>query len=431
MKLLYTLVICLAASLALSAQDTLTLLHHNILNYGNNTWNSQSQDGCNTEAGGNNEFNSKERHLKTIVKYTNPDIYSIDEIGSPALLLDRIMANVLNTDGVTKYAKTQHVPETNPNAGSALFYNKNKLGLSRQLTINSIVRKSLYFRFYYKSNRLEQGDTVFLHYVVSHLKAGNTPSDESQRASMVVTIQEFLRNIPANENCFFAGDFNVYRSSEVAFQAMIAPATGGIDFIDPINRIGSWSGNSTFADVHTQSTQRNGNGCTSGGGLDDRFDWILMNEPAITGTAGLQYITGSYKAVGNDGQHFNRSINEAPNNTSAPANVINAIANASDHLPVIAKVRMFVQPASLVSRTGGLSTIQMQQQDGKLAFYLKSGRKYSYSLIASAGKMLRTGNWQSTVNPETISLSGLAHGVYLVTISDLSTGEKKWFRVVK
>jgi hypothetical protein len=156
-----------------------------------------------------------------------------------------------------------------------------------------------------------------------------------------------------------------------------------------------------------------------------------MNEPAITGTAGLQYITSTYKAVGNDGQHFNRSINEAPENTSAPSNVIDAIFNASDHLPVIAKVRMFVPPASSASRNVGMNNIYMQQEGEELVFHIKSGRKMGYSLITSTGQSLRTGNWQTTENPETISLSGLATGVYLAIISDLSTGEKKWFRVVK
>jgi len=70
--------------------------------------------------------------------------------------------------------------------------------------------------------------------------------------------------------------------------------------------------------------------------LDDRFDFILMSEPFQI-LKGLQYIQDSYYAFGNDGNHFNQSINYGEN-TAVSTELADALYCASDHLPVIAKV---------------------------------------------------------------------------------------------
>ncbi|MBK9639321.1 MAG: hypothetical protein IPO63_16535 [Bacteroidetes bacterium] len=69
--------------------------------------------------------------------------------------------------------------------------------------------------------------------------------------------------------------------------------------------------------------------------MDDRFDMILFSK-SISEGGGLQYVNGSLSAYGNDGNHYNDSINHPPN--AAVGNVIaTALHNASDHLPVISK----------------------------------------------------------------------------------------------
>jgi len=98
---------------------------------------------------------------------------------------------------------------------------------------------------------------------------------------------------------------------------------------DPVDRIGHWHNNSSFADVHTQSP-RSG----SYGGMDDRFDWIFASESVLNETYELNYVAGSYWAVGNDGNHFNQAINDG-NNTSVNDAMADALHDASDHLPVM------------------------------------------------------------------------------------------------
>ncbi len=47
----------------------------------------------------------------------------------------------------------------------------------------------------------------------------------------------------------------------------------------------------------------------------------------------MTYVAGSLTPVGNDGLHFNSSIN-SPTNNSVPAAVLTALYEMSDHLPV-------------------------------------------------------------------------------------------------
>jgi len=77
------------------------------------------------------------------------------------------------------------------------------------------------------------------------------------------------------------------------------------------------------------------------GGLDDRFDHILASLDIISGGKNVKYISGTYKALGNDGNHCNDSINQGTN-TSVPSAVLNALYGNSDHLPVILKLQIDV-----------------------------------------------------------------------------------------
>ena len=68
--------------------------------------------------------------------------------------------------------------------------------------------------------------------------------------------------------------------------------------------------------------------------MDDRFDMILLSQ-AIFETGGISYVPNSYTAYGNDGLHFNDSINRPPNNAVGQT-IANAIHYSSDHIPVFA-----------------------------------------------------------------------------------------------
>ena len=61
---------------------------------------------------------------------------------------------------------------------------------------------------------------------------------------------------------------------------------------------------------------------------------ILVSE-SLMDSSGIYYVPDSYTAYGNDGKHFNISINVQPND-AVSADVANSLYYASDHLPVYA-----------------------------------------------------------------------------------------------
>ncbi|HEY2760068.1 MAG TPA: dockerin type I domain-containing protein, partial [Pirellulales bacterium] len=102
--------------------------------------------------------------------------------------------------------------------------------------------------------------------------------------------------------------------------------------------------NSAFADVDTQSpvvTSSQYYGGQVGGGLDDRFDFQLVSS-ALMDNQGMSYLSGSYHTVGNNGtaHPFNGNINDPSNNDPIGTAALNALAQASDHLPVEAQYQL-------------------------------------------------------------------------------------------
>jgi hypothetical protein len=154
---------------------------------------------------------------------------------------------------------------------------------------------------------------------------------------MAENTMRYLESNYRDRNVLIMGDFNLYRATEPAYQALTnRTAYPDAYFIDPVYPygVGNWSNNATFAEYHTQSTASNPpDDCHSSGGLDDRFDFILMSESIYGGRDGIQYVNGSYNALGQDGRRFNKSIN-SPANTEVSQEVADALFYNSDHLPV-------------------------------------------------------------------------------------------------
>jgi len=169
----------------------------------------------------------------------------------------------------------------------------------------------------------------------SHLKASNTAADAAERNTGAIALRNNADALGANQHIMFMGDWNMYTSSEAAYATMTGP--GNSQCIDPLGP-GDWTG-AANAIKHTQSP-RLATGTLVGGGVDDRFDFLLSN-PEFQDGDGLSLIAGTYRTFGNDGNHYNLDINNG-NNTYYPSNIArsNTVADllwaASDHLPVIA-----------------------------------------------------------------------------------------------
>ncbi|MBZ0242324.1 MAG: T9SS type A sorting domain-containing protein, partial [Bacteroidales bacterium] len=250
------------------------------------------------------------------------------------------MENTLNVDGVNYYRKAAPSNQAGSGIVNMMYYDSRKLRLKAQHTAQTYIRDIDVYELYYISNDLAQGDTSFVVCAVAHLKSGNNSDSEAKRKIMAENAMAFLEARYSEENVLFMGDFNVYSSADDAYQTITNYSNAAIRFIDPIDQPGSWNNNSAFAAIHTQSTNSSSNGCAASGGMDDRFDFILISDEVRFGTSSVRYIADSYKAFGQDGLHYNSSIAAPPANGVVSQEMAYALQNMSDHLPVVLQLHL-------------------------------------------------------------------------------------------
>ncbi len=295
------------------AQDTIKFMTYNILNY----------PDVNT---------SRIAYLKTIVQHIKPDVFLVNEITQPVGATN-IISQALNQNGITYYAQSLYVQS--PDDENMLFYNTQKLGLVDQNTISTSLRDFNEYILYYKEPGMTaQSDTVYFYVYAAHLKAGNTASDIAQRGSETAVLKSYLSTRSYAENTVVAGDMNVYNNSEAAYINLTGSTQANL--YDVVGS-GIWHSNAFYKMHFTQSTRIVAIDGGSTGGMDDRFDMVLFSDDMQTGTKGAKYISGTYRAVGQDGLRLNSSLID-PLNNSEPTNVINALYYMSDHLPVYMEV---------------------------------------------------------------------------------------------
>ena len=335
-KIVFTLFFFIYNLYSAQSQDTITVMHYNLLYYGLNT------DFCTST---NNEITLKEQNFKKIVKYVNPTVVTVNEMDASTNTANRFLTNVLNTDGISYYQRAGFFNASGSYTINMLYYDSRKVGYVSHNTLSSYLSDIDLYKMYHKSPDLSAThDTTFFYCAVAHLKAGSTQSDLDARKLQTQYAMGNLNSFGIVSNIMFMGDFNTQSSAEDCFQNLITHSNTNIRFYDPINKLGDWNNNSSFKSYHTQSTNENSNDCLAGGGFDDRFDFILINGAIQNNTLKVKYISNSYNALGQDGNRFNGTITN-PANASIPAAVANALLSASDHLPVILKLLIDRLPA--------------------------------------------------------------------------------------
>lgn len=313
--------------------DTIRQMQYNLLYY---TAGNESPDDC-TDA--NNNLDQKDAAFKIIVKEVMPDILCVNEIGKTDVYANRILNNVLNTDGIHYYGTLPaYSISGNRSIGNRLFYDTRKFALKESAYVTTYYGGTVInlYKMYYKSQSLAQGDTAFITFIIWHLAAGSSDYNETTRAQQSRTLTNYMESAPSvlANNFVLSGDFNVYTSSEEAYDNLVNNPNYLVRFHDPIGRSGSWNNNSQFADIFTQSTHTGAADCASNGGMDDRFDFILVSNKVKNGTDKVKCLPETYHAFGQDGRRFNGSI-VSPANTAVSEQVAQALYTMSDHLPVV------------------------------------------------------------------------------------------------
>lgn len=402
------LLLLLMGWVMVSAQDTLRIMHYNLLMYGDNF------GGCTST---NNNVNDKNEYMKTIVDYVQPDIVTVNELYYEPYYHDLILNNVFNTNGSTDFSRGY---PSNFSAGftvNVVFYRNDKLTLTSNTAIQTNIRDIDIYNFEYQSPTQKSG--VPFHCVVAHLKAGNSDEDALERANETTKLMNYLNNNNAEGNYTMSGDFNVYTASEAAFQNLVFHPNNSIRFYDPLNEMGNWNNNNYYAAIHTQSTHTSGD-CFSGGGMDDRFDFILISDEIRDGTQKMKNIPGSYKALGQDGQHFNNSLNGSPTNTSVPPDVLNALYHMSDHLPVVMDI-LVDKNLAIDDKSGPQASLNLENPvKGELRFHLVSepGQNINCFLLNTMGEIIFDLKFYSSGSLDaTLPLNDLKSGLYLLQFS--------------
>ena len=396
------------------SQDTLRLMHYNLLNF-NNNW-----GGC-TDV--NNSVTDKIGYLKTIVEYVQPDILLANELACGDENADNILDNALNVDGVDHYERITFTCLSSNDLGNMIYFNNEKLVLYRQNTVVTDVRDINIATFYYNEPDLAQThDTAYLHCIEAHLKAGSATSDEQQRASETSTLMNYLRDHFDPGNFTVSGDFNLYSGTEQAFQNLIDYSDRDYCFKDPINQIGDWNNNAQYAPYHTQSTHSSSNGCAASGGMDDRFDFILASQNLVDGNAHFKVIPESYKALAQDGHHFNKSITDLPTDALVPADVLQALFNNSDHLPVVADLAYSKFVGISEQNLPDLKIWLENPVQSILQLNVRTNRQayLHVDIFSLEGRLLISNSLDaaSGMNHYQVSLADIKPGLYLLKVND-------------
>lgn len=384
------------------AQEDYTLMFYNLLNF--------------PEAPPSN----RDAILKEILQDIEPDIFMVCEL-QDAEGAGAILNNVLNDLGETTYSMPAFVPNTSSSFQDLqqhMYYNESKFSLHFTDIIETQLRDINYYQLEVLNN--EESTPLYLDIFVAHLKASQGQNNELIRSNMVNDFTSYLANLPDDANVIFAGDFNFYTANESGFLQLVM-GQANILFYDPINAVGDWHSNASFADVHTQSTRTSNNNFDdfgAGGGMDDRFDFIMVSNNMMDENNTISYKENSYVTYGNNGNCYNKNISDTSCSGNFSQATRNLLYNMSDHLPVVMEVTN--ANATLSTENWNISIELLSFPNGnvvsdELQLNLNLTSAVEISIFNSLGKKL-TSTVQNTSSKQ-LDVSYFSKGIYFIKIA--------------
>ncbi|MFM9984501.1 MAG: endonuclease/exonuclease/phosphatase family protein [Flavobacteriales bacterium] len=286
--------------------------------------------------------------LQKIVDYYRPHLLMIQELKNAEGLAD--VAAMMNTLNYGNFEHGAFVPQQSDQGSpyalqQALVYDQSIFTLKSQSEIITDVRDFNEFELYLNDANLDEGaDTTFLYVYVTHLKSSTGTANQAARLAMVEDWLAYMNaNRDANDNVILCGDFNIYTRNEDAYQALLSDENT-IPMQDVFYDYGDWPGtNFAHKEILTQSTRANQiENDGAGGGVDDRFDFILFSPGLVNPANEIHYIEDSYFSLGNTGACYNQSITSCSANNDVPYDVLQAIYFMSDHIPQVCELELNV-----------------------------------------------------------------------------------------
>ena len=402
--------------LSANAQDIITVMQYNLLEYGNH--NSGFADCYET----NNNTQRKDECIRTLLDYVKPDIFTVCEFGATQQLLTDFLRHNLNINGANYWQSDNIINYAGSNIINHIFFDSRKMGLKKHVALRTNPRDTDVYELYLKTKSLAAGDTIKLVCIVAHPKAGM--GYESNRRALMQIAMDYVNQHYPTDNVLIMGDFNMYGASESGYRLLTQTYSNpDICFMDPlafVGGVGEWNNNSLFAPFHTQSTRSYSDECFSSGGLDDRFDFILMADEIAFSYNHLRYVQESYKAIGNDGHHFNMSVDQGYN-TSVPIEVAEALFDGSDHLPVtmkiVADVHLGVEDHEAESLFASVAPNPASDK-ATVHFFNPVQGQVQFELYSLQGQLMQheSADFGEGSQEFELSLVGLTKGFYLLRI---------------
>ncbi|MAZ73837.1 MAG: hypothetical protein CMC70_11905 [Flavobacteriaceae bacterium] len=401
------------ASLTLLAQGTINTMFYNVLEF-------PSASPAN-----------RELVLKNILSEYNPDIFMVCELESVegANLIQNVTFNSEN------YAFDRAPFSANQSSDSPLqqmlYYRSNMFSLEDFSTILTNTRDiNRYVLLLHTATSTT--DPIHIYIYISHLKSSEGAANQLERLDMVNRVTADLETIPSNAFVLFAGDLNVYTAAEPAYMELTDP-TNAITLQDPINTAGDWHNNNIFAGVHTQSTRVNSGafGAGAGGGMDDRFDFILISENMIASPK-LRYVENSYKSFGNNGNCYDMDVNNPTCAGVFEQELRNNLYSMSDHLPVVMQLQTnqeiilagtdFDIPATQLKLKSTIVT-----QNITLLSKTPLNGSFSFGIYNALGQKVM--EWNGNPSQEiSVAINTLTNGVYYIKTNLPNTEPLKFLK---
>ena len=272
--------------------------------------------------------------------------------------VSQFLNNVLNYSVPDKYTAAQFLD--GPDTDNMLFFKKSMVSLLSQKQIVVPDFSASHHDISEYNVSIISGPESGLAFRIFSLnfEEGTQLENQQRRLLEAQTLRGYLNGLPAGDLFILCGSFNMNSSDEDAFQMLLQAQIDNDGRVkDPANRLGYWHDAQDFSDLHTESSREVQIGGGAAGGLDDRFDLILLSY-GFDVSQDLSYKEGSYDVYGNDGAHLNKAVNALiPGNTlrvfsSVDAETADSLYQASDHLPVLIEL---VSPTEifLTSPNGG------------------------------------------------------------------------------
>ncbi|MFT5778504.1 MAG: endonuclease/exonuclease/phosphatase family metal-dependent hydrolase [Crocinitomicaceae bacterium] len=354
--------------------------------------------------------------LKKVLNHYTPDLLLLQELKSDVGLQQ--IATALSDLSPNNYVSgTWEDQQSNPGTSWKLqqniVYNTFVFSLAEERVITTTYRDVNYFKLYLNDEALSTTfDTVFIHVYVTHLKSSQGSTNEQLRLEMSTAMRADINALPANSYVLCGGDFNLYTDTEPAYQHLITTGLTNTLY-DPIAMPGNWH-DSGFPnkEILTQSTRLNALSDGAGGGLDDRFDFVLHSGELSAANPELNYVAGTYDALGNNGTCYNLDLTNCTSVGNVPDSIISALYYSSDHLPVV-----FSLASDVVLSANKLEAHPLKLYPnpvtGILHLSTESNVTLSIHLIDLSGKQVHLSHFNGN---HSIDISSLQAGVYIAEI---------------